>query len=223
MVNRQSQGFSLMELLVVIAIISVLASILLPSLNKAKEFARQTTCSSNLRQIGLAWHIYLGEYKRTFPGFNDIWNMGSNFYAGPKLREILSGDSDNRDILQCPSDSGDCCVNFAGAGIRFSRVGTSYCVSDSLPSNKYDHSTIAERRLSNIPDPSITVLAGDQMNYFYWNSGEIVGTAFEFTKWHGEGSSGDPYSVILFVGGNVGKTIIENEDTTSNYTFDVAP
>ncbi|MCD4825100.1 MAG: type II secretion system GspH family protein [Phycisphaerae bacterium] len=59
----QSRGFTLIELLVVIAIISLLASILLPSLNRAKELARRVTCASNQKQLGFAFTTYYIESK----------------------------------------------------------------------------------------------------------------------------------------------------------------
>ena len=64
---RRLRGFTLIELLVVIAIISLLVSILLPSLNRAKALAQAVMCSTNQRNLGLAWRLYVQDHGGAIP------------------------------------------------------------------------------------------------------------------------------------------------------------
>jgi prepilin-type N-terminal cleavage/methylation domain-containing protein len=76
MVVKQSRGFTLVELLVVIGIIAVLISLLLPALNKARRSANTVACLSNIRQIGIALRMYMGEHKQRLPPANVITSGG---------------------------------------------------------------------------------------------------------------------------------------------------
>ena len=64
---RQTRGFTLIELLVVIAILSLLVSILIPSLNRAKFLAKNVICQSNSHQIGVALVTYTSDFRDVIP------------------------------------------------------------------------------------------------------------------------------------------------------------
>ena len=92
------KGFTLIELLVVIAIIAILAAILFPVFAKAREKARQTSCLSNIKEIGLAILMYAQDYDETFP-----WCVvGGGSYPWVA---VISPYVKNDQIFACPSDS----------------------------------------------------------------------------------------------------------------------
>jgi prepilin-type processing-associated H-X9-DG protein len=99
---------------VVIAIIAVLASLLLPALARARAQARATACRSNLRQIGLAWELYLSEREDRFPDRRDLKLTLPGGYkpwggwppSDPRAgwaAVVLSNEIGNAAVWQCPS------------------------------------------------------------------------------------------------------------------------
>jgi prepilin-type N-terminal cleavage/methylation domain-containing protein len=98
--RSQFTAFTLIELLVVIAIIAILAAMLLPALSRAKTKARQTSCVSNQRQIGIATALYLGENAGTYPACE--WLTGGAFYYVWPPR-LLTQMANNRTAFWCPA------------------------------------------------------------------------------------------------------------------------
>lgn len=122
-ISRQRKGFTLIELLVVIAIIAILAAILFPVFAKAREKARQSSCASNQKQIGLAFLGYIQDYDEKFPPVAGVATVNNVQYiqnwavdqiggtnvatatvpSGVTVPSLIGSYVKNNQIFTCPS------------------------------------------------------------------------------------------------------------------------
>lgn len=119
MLRKQRFAFTLIELLVVIAIIAILASILFPVFAQAREKARQTTCTSNIKQLATSLSMYMQDYDQLMFASGVLPSGGTNGpVSGPDGQNIirmLGGGLSyfmqpyikNDGVFRCPSDAGD--------------------------------------------------------------------------------------------------------------------
>lgn len=123
-------GFTLIELLVTISIMATLMSMILPSLNRARELGQRTVCSSNLRQLTLAWYMYATDNDDHLCSADTEWNdPGYNWVAdGPLIPgNNVGGTKDalkngvlwwpyagrSTDVYRCKSDSSELLRSYA--------------------------------------------------------------------------------------------------------------
>ncbi len=111
--TKRFTGFTLIELLVVIAIIAILAAILFPVFAQAREKARQASCQSNLKQLGLATAMYTQDYDSVYPIAQYLDGVEVQYWFArtfqktfDKTRGLLYPYMKNHQVQRCPSWTG---------------------------------------------------------------------------------------------------------------------
>jgi prepilin-type N-terminal cleavage/methylation domain-containing protein/prepilin-type processing-associated H-X9-DG protein len=176
--SKGRTGFTLVELLVVIGIIALLISILLPSLNKAREQAKKVSCLSNMRQIGLAMTMYTNNFKGVYPTpeNTDVW--GKSWAYQLIEGKYIAGDVDlySSPVFVCPSDQMP--RNWGYPSTYYANRGHwSYMCGWTVPH------LVRSTNVAKVRNPSEFILLFERMNtsgifgyvnYGYWDAGYQV-------------------------------------------------
>ena len=158
-------AFTLIEMLVVIAIISILAAFMFPALSKARKMAQRSSCMANLKQIGYAMKMYLGDHDNFFPPVTKAnWvNLGFGWISETFYLPYLN----SYDVFRCPAQKKDM-RGIAGIGQRFAfATNTSQWATYEYNNGlSWDNTNTPKTALSrNVTDPTVAAYAWD---YSYW-------------------------------------------------------
>jgi len=171
--TRSIPGFTLIELLIVIAVIALLASLLLPALNRSRQSARRVQCVGNLRQLGMAVHMYWDDnegrafrYRGVHTNGGDVYWFGWLERGGEGRRAFDSAQGalhpylTSRGISTCPS------LNYAMSQFKLKAVGAAYGYGYNLQLSS--PLSAPPFQILKIPRPSQSALMADaaQINDF---------------------------------------------------------
>jgi prepilin-type N-terminal cleavage/methylation domain-containing protein/prepilin-type processing-associated H-X9-DG protein len=147
--------FTIVELLVVIAIIGILASMLLPALQSAKNLAKSATCVSNLKQIGYSVAMYQVDWRGYFPGFADHKLFADNLEPYTNIAGTTSGTAPAyAKIYFCPADK----VREDATRCMWSYGISTYCRWDYVST---DARVLRMMNINNLRNPSNFIHLGD--------------------------------------------------------------
>jgi prepilin-type N-terminal cleavage/methylation domain-containing protein/prepilin-type processing-associated H-X9-DG protein len=206
MLNRRlhQRLFTLIELLVVIAIIAILAGLLLPALQKARDAAKRTTCSSNLRQISLALVMYTDDHDGFLPS---LYAQVGGAWADAPLPTLLAASgcgrsSEWQDYSPYYSNSAGDNVNYMPETKVFSCPGIPVDGGAQSHDNlgdygfNYKHVFYAGHlamRITRFPNPTATLAAVDAFDSGTLSSSWVAHCRSPASPWtYGATSSFDP-------------------------------
>ena len=195
--KNQIKTFTLIELLVVIAIIAILASMLLPALNNARDTAKKIKCVSNLKQLGVAFTMYIPDYNGYCPKFSGGGAFLSNANYGTHWMGLLYLYSKSGGIFLCPSNRNRLAENMKKGMFTETNAtdyGYNYChIGGDF---RYGGTGTSSAKLTQVKRPSKTIAIGDNYRSGSPTNPEgyyLLGDQFAPPTWSG-GANGNLYA-----------------------------